>query len=39
MTYVIDNGSGIATNLHVINENLICLVKYLLINYEDELLE
>jgi hypothetical protein len=38
MTYVIDNGLGIATNLHVINENLTCLVKYLLLNYEDELL-
>jgi len=34
--FIMDSEEGIATNLHIINENLSCLVEYLVKNFEEQ---
>lgn len=33
LNFIMDSEEGIATNLHIINENLACLVEHLVKNY------
>lgn len=39
MNFIMDSEVGIATNLHIINENLSCLVEHLVKNYPEHILE